>query len=173
MNWDAIGAIGDFVGGLGVVLSLVYIAFQIRQNSRQIDQNSRQLEASMFHASGEGFNHWWSLLVSDQAVADLWLRGIAGKDLTPPETMQFRSLAMMLFTTLESNFHLRRIGAHNRDTLSISKPSWVNFLSSPGGSAWWQREARRSFMPEFVDAVEALIHETTDGREAIDEPSSE
>ncbi len=105
MNWDAIGAIGEFVGGLAVVLSLVYVAFQVRQNSRQIDQNSRQLEASMYYASGEGFNKWQSLLVQDEAVAALWQRGITGESLTPVDKLRFRSMAMMLFTTLENSFH--------------------------------------------------------------------
>ncbi len=56
MNWEAIGAIGEFVGGLAVVLTLIYIAFQVRQSSRQIDQHSRALAASNFNAAGEGFN---------------------------------------------------------------------------------------------------------------------
>jgi hypothetical protein len=33
MNWDAIGAIGEVVGALGVVVTLAYLAIQIRQNT--------------------------------------------------------------------------------------------------------------------------------------------
>ena len=157
MNWEAIGAVGDFVGGIAVVLSLVYIGFQVRQNSRQIDQNSRHLEASMYYASGEGFNRWWSLLVQDESVADLWRRGLAAEELTPTERHRFRSMAMMLFTTLENNFHQVQLGSHSRDTLVISKTTWKRLLDSPGGSAWWKREARRSFTHEFVEAVDSLV----------------
>jgi len=63
MTLQDLGAIGELVGGLAVVLSLVYVAFQVRQNSRQIEQNSRHLEASMYFASGDAFARWWSLLV--------------------------------------------------------------------------------------------------------------
>ena len=157
MNWQAIGAIGELIGGLAVVLSLVYVGFQIRQNSRQIDQNSRHLEASMYHASGEGFNRWWTLLVQEEAVADLWNRGISGKALSPTDKLRFNSMAMMLFTTLENNFHQLQIGSHSRNTLELSKDRWEQLLASPGGSAWWRRAAHRSFTPEFVEAVEALI----------------
>lgn len=45
MTWEDLGAIGDLVGGVAVVVSLVYVAFQIRQNSRQIEQNSRHMAA--------------------------------------------------------------------------------------------------------------------------------
>jgi hypothetical protein len=157
MNWQAIGAIGELVGGLAVVLSLVYVGFQVRQNSRQIDQNSRQLEATMYHASGEGFNRWWSLIARDEAVADLWKRGLAGEELSPTDKLRFNSMAMMLFSTLENNFHQFQLGSLRRNTLEISKSSWERLLTSPGGSAWWEREARRSFTPEFVKTIETQL----------------
>ena len=33
MNWDAIGAVGEVLGALAVVLTLAYLAIQIRQNT--------------------------------------------------------------------------------------------------------------------------------------------
>ena len=114
----------------------------------------------MYYASGEGFNKWQSLLVQDEAVAALWQSGIAGELQTPLDKMRFRSMAMMLFTTLENSFHQVQLGSHDRKTLEISKSSWGHLLTSPGGGAWWRKEAHRSFTPEFVEAVEALIPST-------------
>ena len=34
MNWDAIGAIGEVVGALAVLITLIYLANQIRQSNR-------------------------------------------------------------------------------------------------------------------------------------------
>ena len=36
MNWEAIGAIAETLGAIGVIASLVYLAGQIRQNTRSI-----------------------------------------------------------------------------------------------------------------------------------------
>ncbi len=157
MNCDAIGAIGEFVGGLAVVLTLVYIAFQVRQSSKQIDQYSRALDASTFYAAGEGFNKWWALIIQDEAVASLWQRGIAGEALDSTDKLRFNSMAMMLFTSLENNFHQLQLGSISRNTLELGKLHWERFLLSPGGSAWWKRQGRGTFTPEFVDAIEALI----------------
>jgi hypothetical protein len=33
---EALGNIGDFLGGIGVVITLIYLAGQIRQNTRSI-----------------------------------------------------------------------------------------------------------------------------------------
>ena len=35
MNWDAVGAIAESIGALGVISSLIYLAVQVRQNTRQ------------------------------------------------------------------------------------------------------------------------------------------
>jgi len=42
MNWEAIGAIGEVLGALGVIVTLVYLAFQIRQNTSALKLNAEQ-----------------------------------------------------------------------------------------------------------------------------------
>jgi hypothetical protein len=42
VNWEAIGAIGEVVGALGVIATLVYLAAQIRQNSNVVRSATRQ-----------------------------------------------------------------------------------------------------------------------------------
>ena len=32
MNWDAIGAVGEIIGAVVVIVTLLYVAKQIRQN---------------------------------------------------------------------------------------------------------------------------------------------
>ena len=39
MNWEALGAISELLGAIGVVVTLLYL-------SRQINRNSKQLEGS-------------------------------------------------------------------------------------------------------------------------------
>ena len=40
MNWDAIGAGAELLGAIGVILTLIYLARQIRHNSQQIKGSS-------------------------------------------------------------------------------------------------------------------------------------
>jgi hypothetical protein len=40
MNWDAIGAIAELLGAVGVIASLVYLATQIRQSREQMGENT-------------------------------------------------------------------------------------------------------------------------------------
>ena len=48
MNWDAIGAIAELLGAIGVIASLVYLATQIRQSREQMSQNTRALRAGSY-----------------------------------------------------------------------------------------------------------------------------
>lgn len=40
MNWDAVSAIAEILGVLAVVISLVYVGFQVRQNTMQLRQDN-------------------------------------------------------------------------------------------------------------------------------------
>ena len=41
MNWDAIGAIAESLGAIGVIATLVYLAVQIRQNTLALEDTKR------------------------------------------------------------------------------------------------------------------------------------
>ena len=48
MNWAAVGAIGDVVGSIGVIASLVYLATQIGISAAQTEQNSKPVRGTAF-----------------------------------------------------------------------------------------------------------------------------
>ena len=48
---DDLGNVGEFIAALGVVISLLYLAFQIRQNTSQINQNTKAAQATAFDSS--------------------------------------------------------------------------------------------------------------------------
>ena len=47
MNWEAIGAIGESLGAIGVIATLIYLAVQIRQNSKTIEAQMYQSRSHM------------------------------------------------------------------------------------------------------------------------------
>ena len=40
VNWEAIGAIGELIGGAAVIATLIYLAVQLRQNTKGIRAQS-------------------------------------------------------------------------------------------------------------------------------------
>lgn len=72
MNWDAIGAIGEIVGALAVVVTLMYLSIQTRHNSK-ISLTSMELE---LRNNASSIN---DLLMSDPIVSEL-ARGLSDPD---------------------------------------------------------------------------------------------
>jgi len=64
MNWDAIGAIGEIIGALAVVVTLIYLAIQTRHNSK-IALSSMELA---LRNNASSIN---DLLMSDSSVSKL------------------------------------------------------------------------------------------------------
>lgn len=159
MTLQDLGALGEVVGGFAVVVSLVYVAYQIRQSSRQIELNSRHVRAAMYHATNDSFFRWFSLLAQDQEVADLWLRGFRGETLSPDERVRYHALVSMLFFAYEGNFEQLKLGTIQRDTLRIAGPDIARLLGRPAVKSWWERQAPTSLTPEFREAIAVLVAE--------------
>lgn len=64
MNWDALGAVGEVVGAIAVVATLIYFSVQIRQNTRavQIDRGG---------AASTKLGEIHAMIVTNNDLADL------------------------------------------------------------------------------------------------------
>ena len=71
------GAIGEIIGALAVVASLIYLAMQIRQNTRQIALSLESIKLAAFERNVESGNRAREFLISDPELTDLFLKGLA------------------------------------------------------------------------------------------------
>jgi len=162
MSWQELGALGEAVGGIGVILSLIYVAYQIRQSSHQIEQNSRHIEASAYASTNQVFTDWQSMLAENEDLARIWLRAHRGEEFEGEEQVRFNSLIQVLFSALENNFVQCSLGTVKRDTLTIMGDDIARLLSRPAGAKWWERQGPRSFSPEFRTAIDrTMAHRDT------------
>ena len=137
-----LGAIGSFVGGIGVAISVVYLALQIKQNT--ISNRSQSYQAAISSISD------WSRQVGldKDATRILRLGGTDRSALDDNERTQFGYLLVSLFRNFE-NIH------HQFDNGTISKETWIGwsnriilFVSQPGTEEWWNR-SQDSYSPKF------------------------
>jgi len=94
VNWDAIGAIAEMVGALGVIVTLVFFLRQLRQMSNQASNTNAW---SVSQALSETNN----IIASDPHLAAIWLKGRTGLEaLSDSEALRFRMLAWSRINTL-------------------------------------------------------------------------
>lgn len=53
MNWDAIGAIGELVGGVAVIATLIYLAIQVKHSKALLERNESIALSQMYQARAD------------------------------------------------------------------------------------------------------------------------
>lgn len=152
MDWDAIAALAQVIAAFGVIASLVYLAAQIRNNTKET-------RAASFNAVTDSFNQFNFMVAQNEAVAALFLRGSADySQLDGVEEVRFDLMILGLFRIHESVFYQSNRGTMERDLREAENRS-VNFLiESPGIRAWW-KDNPYSFTEEFRVHIERVINQ--------------
>ena len=143
---DALGDLGDFVGGMGVIATLIYLAFQIRGHTQALQSNSIQA----LQDSANGMN----MSISDHSeLAEILVKAERGTEcLSPVERYRFEAFAARLFETHETAFNLR---SRNHIDAEIWAGWERGFRSelTPAYLAFWDQQ-KEAYYPAFQDFVE-------------------
>ena len=152
LDITTLAAWGEFIGGIAVVVSLLYLASQIRQNSKL-------LRASTTSATTQSRLSWMAMPVQDPEVAKIFYDGLADYDsLSGTERQRFQLLLSSQFVGLIQEYEFHRDGIGSPGTWEQSTLGMHWQLQQPGGQQWW-REWRWSVPQEFRDFVDGLIRE--------------
>ena len=149
MNWNAIAAVGEIVAALAVLISVLYLARQIRQSALASVSDLHQGISQSYQGANE-------LLAGSPDLADIVVRGATSRsDLSQAEQLRFDSL-MTNFFNITENLH-RQESSRNLFTSQRSELIAATVrkrLVFPGVSEWWS-ENTDDFSAEFVQWVEA------------------
>ena len=147
MNWDAIGAIGEIVGAGAVVVSLVYLAFQIRA------QNKEARIAAM-HDISAGYRDTLST-VSNREIAGLVDKAIDGYErLTRSESLQLIATVVRFFRVWEEAYLQYEAGRLDQRVWEPMSRQFNGYMSlTPFQHIWELR--KQYFDDEFQSFVES------------------
>ena len=85
MNWTAIGAIGEVLGALAVFLTLIYLAMQIRTNTKVAKSTVRRHITETIMRVGES-------VTSNTELAHAWMEQYDG-EVEPHKELQLQGFA--------------------------------------------------------------------------------
>jgi hypothetical protein len=131
MSFQDLGSLGEFIGAIAVVVSLLYLATQIRQNTQAV-------RASSYEDVAQGVRAFMALLVQDQRLAQIYLRGAAHSDpLTPEERLQFEMLLGHFFANFDVAVDLYKRRMIDDKMMSPHTRFAQSLLAEAGVAAWW------------------------------------
>ncbi len=162
MNWEAIGAIGELIGAVGVIVSLVYLATQIRHSSRLMGEHSRALRVAAIDQIAAGFSRFRDPLIRDPAIAALWLKGT--KDygsLDEVELVRCSRLFQELFFGHQNVYARYKEGAASEGLWLDHRDAIIANLRMPGIRAWWA-DVHMIYADDFEEVVEGMLRDLDD-----------
>jgi len=149
MSWATISAVADILAAIGVIVSLLYLARQTRENTKEMERsNSRQTYAD--HATA------LRSVVESAELCDLIVKGQESRDdLGVSERYRFDLAMGNWLQAVEQAFADYRDGKYPAESMNSHTHNVPAFLNSPGGSSWWN-ERKVWFSEAFQQEVENL-----------------
>jgi hypothetical protein len=84
-----LGSIGELVAAIATVATLVYLAIQVRHDSRALDRSNEFARANSIHQVTTMFNELNWRLAGDGELAEIHTRALRGEPLDAAETTRF------------------------------------------------------------------------------------
>jgi len=150
MNWDAVGAIAESVGALGVIITLLYLAREMRRSAK----------ATSMHAYQQLLDHISEIsktIISDKEFRSLLVK-IRNPEFQPDENEQ---LALTTVVLMAMRNYAHAFEMYQEETINASQwGSLAMGLDNGIMSGWFTRissDVMRGFSQDFKDYVESRV----------------
>ena len=158
IDWQTAADIAEVIGGVAVVVSLVYLAYEVRQNTRAI--RGATLDSITSHMKSE--------LKWSGEMAHIWKKVFRAPDtLTFEESWELGEWTNAALTARQNEFHQFRHGLLDQEVWEASENIIRLLMCIDWVQSWWNEHGRNDKTAEFVALVDRLA--ATGGRDSVKE----
>jgi hypothetical protein len=149
MTIQDFGAIGEIVGGIAVIATLIYLSVQLRQANISTHRN-------MYAQAATAISDFWLSLARDYELYETFISMLRAPDTLNDQDLHKGYLVMDSYLSLMESYYL-----HNKEYgEELSQQRWGRQLQrmfeAPGGQQYWTLR-RSSFHAEFAEYIDSLI----------------
>jgi len=145
-TFEVLGNNGEFVSAIAVVVTLIYLATQVRHSRQALDANTRAAEeARLINKIGgesEWMRAWNDVLAEVYATPEkirLFSRGLADEDLSDEEYMQFSMQIIQILNHHHLSLLMAEHGMRDPHAHKMMEDFIFMLPTSEGGRKWWQK----------------------------------
>jgi hypothetical protein len=149
------GAVGEIVGGVAVVATLLYLAVQLRQNTISVKASAYQT--------------WLSVVIAEQSAgqqAEMSKTLATGffypEKLTEDNWVSFANYCNLFVMKAESAYFLGKNSIIEESLFEKELDRAAIFLKTRGPEQWWNAGARTQFTDEFIALVEDRMSQSSE-----------
>ena len=152
MSFEQLSYLAQMVASVGVIVSLIFVGLQIRQNTGALQRNEHNSTMAQ-----------WTVIrmaiAKNRDIAELMTAGLHGEGALDPAD-QLR-LEQMLSENVWASFHIwerTQRGIFPKGTFELTAgPLMSDLLKTVRGGAWWRNAKHTAFIPGFVADVDAVL----------------
>ena len=152
MSFEQISYLAQIVASVGVIVSLIFVGLQIKQNTAALQRNEH-------NSTMEQWTVIRQAIARNRDIAELMTAGLHGERALDAAD-QLR-LEQMLAEHAWAAFHIwdrTQRGVFPKGTFELTAaPLLCSLLRTPRGEAWWSGAKHKGFIPGFVFDVDALL----------------
>ena len=138
MNLDQATNIAEIVASLATVITLAYLAVQVRSNNNHQKAESRR--STLGHSAQLA-----TAIGQSSEASDVFYRGITEyKDLKDAEKLQFEFMFSVLAGHCTLAFEDWQLGLNDRSSFETTSREFFRMLNTPGGVEYWKRHGKTS-----------------------------
>jgi hypothetical protein len=152
MSFEQISYLAQIVASVGVVVSLIFVGLQIRQNTGALQRNEHNSTMAQWTVIRQA-------IARNRDIAELMTTGLHGeRALDAADELR---LEQMLAEYAWASFHIwdrTQRGVFPKGTFEwTAGPLLCDLLDTPRGGAWWRSAKHTGFIPGFVVDVDAAL----------------
>jgi len=147
MNWEAIEAVGEIISALAVVITLAYLAIQIRQNNDLLRSESRQVLVS---------NDVTSLRAGIE-LSEVFAKFVSERELSAEEQLKLSFMFALDLRNREFEYFQYKNGLLDEETWLAYRHVILINHSSELGKKWWDEVGRGIVHPKFAKLIDDLL----------------
>ena len=152
MPLEQLSYAAQIVGTVGVILSLIFVGWQVRQNTATLQRNEHNSTMAQ-----------WTVIrmaiAQNRDIAELMTSGLSGEgSLNAADQLR---LEQLLSEYAWASFHIwdrTQRGVFPKGTFEATGGLlFCEVLRTKRGGAWWRTAKTQGFIPQFVTDVDALL----------------
>jgi len=149
MSIAELGALGDIVASFGVIATLIYLALQMRQNTRALRQGTA-------HALTGDLRSMFSLLASDQGLAEILVEAGHRTRLEGPTRVRYWTFTSNLLRIYENAYLLKRENSTSEAHWGGMTQLMIDYKSMAAFPEYWE-DRKHWLSAEFRTYMETEI----------------
>jgi len=150
-----LGNYGEFVGAIAVVITLIYLAVQVRHSKEATEANTKSLHLQSYQ-SWQAANLQINMSISSPAQSGIVARGNMGAaNLTEETYVSYAMTHLAIMQMAQSADYLYRAGLLDRELWEAEMSRAAGILEAPGARQWWEAGGKTQLTSRFAELMDS------------------